>query len=561
MTRNNKNDIHFLPLGGSGEIGMNLNLYYYKNKWLMVDLGVTFERELGMEVVMPDPSFILDKTKDLVGLVLTHAHEDHIGAVPYLWEKLKCPIYATPFTATLVRAKLKDAGLLSMATVIEVPLSGEINLDPFTIEFIRLTHSIPEPNALAIKTDAGTILHTGDWKLDPEPLVGNVTDEDRLIKIGNEGVLALVCDSTNVFDEGHTGSEADVREELEKIIATLEGRVVIACFASNVARLETAAIIGKDLGRKVGLAGRSLLRMDEAARACGYLQDLPAFDNLQHLKTPPRKDVLYISTGSQGESRAALARIAAGKHPDITLEEGDTVLFSSREIPGNEEEIRGLQKALMARGVHIITSRDNFTHVSGHPGKKDLEKMYEWVQPEILIPVHGETHHMEEQARFGKACGIPKAIVPHNGTLIRLSKGKAPKIVEEVSTGRWALDGNMVVPLESKHFRDRFRAMNDGVIALTAIVGSDAGLMAAPQMTFLGVVEEALYKTLHSEITDAIEDSLMNMHHKAKGDISAIQEQIRQAVRKTVLRIRGKKPLTAVHVVRLKGKASRRSKG
>ena len=558
MNITKKDEVFFLPLGGSGEIGMNLNLYAHQGKWLMVDLGVTFERELGMEVVMPDPSFILERKKDLVGIVLTHAHEDHIGAVPHLWEKLQCPLYATPFTATLVRAKLKEAGLLGKATVIDIPVSGSVDIDPFHIEFIRLTHSIPEPNALAITTEAGVVLHTGDWKLDPEPLVGNVTDEDRLTAVGDAGVLAMTCDSTNVFEKEHTGSEQDVRDGLDKIVKGLEGRVVIACFASNVARLETAAMVGLDTGRRVGLAGRSLLKMDQAARACGYLPDLPPFEDLQKLKSEDPAKVLYICTGSQGESRAALARIAAGKHPDVRLEEGDTVIFSSREIPGNEEEIRDLQKSLMNKGIHIVTARDDFTHVSGHPGQEDLKQMYSWVRPEILIPVHGEEHHMEEQARFGKECGIPKAIVPNNGTLIRLKKGEEPKIVERVPTGRWALDGKNIVPLDSSHFKERFIAMNEGVIAITAIVGSDAGLFAPPQITFLGIADEKAYKKIHTEITDAVEDTLLNMHHKSKSDNAAIQENIRQAVRRTLKRLRNKKPLTAVHVVRLKGKPAKK---
>lgn len=555
MLTEHKNEVFFLPLGGSGEIGMNLNLYGHQGKWLMVDLGVTFDRELGMEVQMPDPSFILQHKKNLVGIVLTHAHEDHIGAVPYLWEELKCPLYATPFTATLVRGKLKEAGLLSKAKVVEIPLSGTLDLSPFSIEFIRLTHSIPEPNALAISTEAGVILHTGDWKLDPTPLVGNVTDQQRLMDLGDQGVLALVCDSTNVFVQGHTGSELDVRQELEKVIASLEKRVVIACFASNVARLETAALIGQHTGRRVGLGGRSLLKMDQAARACGYLADLPAFEDLQKLKQCPPGEVLYVCTGSQGESRAALARIASGKHPDIVLEEGDTVIFSSREIPGNEEDIRDLKKALMDKGLVVITSKDEFTHVSGHPGQEDLKQMYAWVRPEILIPVHGEKHHMEEQARLGKHLGIAKTIVPCNGSKIRLVKGEAPQIVDHVKVGRWALDGNHVVPLNSGHFKERARAMNHGAMAVTVIIGSGAQLMAPPQMTFLGVAEEKFHAKLHKEISEIIEDTLFSIHHKDKGHNGIVQERLMAAIQKTLRRLRDKNPLVAVHVIRLKGNA------
>ncbi|MFN9001593.1 MAG: ribonuclease J, partial [Holosporales bacterium] len=370
--------LYFLPLGGSGEIGMNMNLYAYQNKWLMVDCGITFTRDLGIEVLMPDPSFIAERRKDLVGLVLTHAHEDHIGAVPYLWERLRCPIFATPFTAFLVREKLKEVGLLKQAIVTEVPLDSEITLDPFKIRYITLTHSIPEPNALAISTDAGTVIHTGDWKIDPEPFVGAQTDIKTLSQYGDQGVLALVCDSTNAFVHGRTGSEAEVRSELAGLIAQQKNRVVVACFASNVARVESAALAGQSAGRKVVLAGRSLFRMDDAARSCGYMKGMPKFLDEDKVKGLRRDETLIICTGSQGEPRSALARIASGQHPRIKLDAGDTVIFSSRVIPGNEDAIKVLQNQLHDLGVHVITDHEEEVHVSGHPARDELKDMYAW---------------------------------------------------------------------------------------------------------------------------------------------------------------------------------------
>lgn len=550
----NKNELYFLPLGGSGEIGMNLNLYGYDGKWIILDLGVTFKHELGIEVVMPDPTFIVERRKDLVGIVCTHAHEDHIGAIPYLWNKLRVPIYATPFTCEIIRGKLKDAGLLGQAQLHEIPLSGTVKLDPFDIEFVTLTHSIPEPSAVAVKTPAGVVVHTGDWKIDPTPMLGEPTDVARLKALGDEGVLALTCDSTNVFNEGRTGSESDVQEGLEQSIRTAEGRVVIACFASNVARLQTIAAQARSLGRTVGLAGYSLRKMNEAARKTGYLQGTQQFEELRDLMQRPRKDVVIISTGSQGETRAGLSRMAFGEHPEVRLEAGDTVVFSSREIPGNEDEIRAIQKAFLVRGIHVLTAKDAHTHVSGHPSRDELKDMYDWVRPEVLLPVHGEEHHMQEQARFGLKCGIKSTIVPHNGSLIRLEKGKPPQHVETVKVGRWALDGNTIVPLTSEHLGQRRKAMYDGVVSITAIVDGGARLFAAPQVSLIGVCEASAEKDIIKEINESIEDALYSMNHKQKGENVHVKEQIQNAARRTLKRLRDKKSVLVVHVIRLKGK-------
>src|SRR5436189_4761661 len=368
------NKLYFLPLGGSGEIGMNLNLYHTRGKWLMVDLGITFDQTPGIEVLMPDTKFIEEHAQNLVGIVLTHAHEDHIGAIPYLWSRLGAPLFATPFTAALIRHKLHEAGL--KAPVIEVPLSSGVDIGPFTVDFIRLTHSIPEPNALAIRTAAGLVVHTGDWKIDPEPLIGESTDVEALKKLGDEGVLALVCDSTNVFVPGQSGSEGVIRKNLVELVGKFPGkRVAVACFASNVARVASCAEAAMAHGRLIGLVGRSLHRMDEVARKLNYLKHYPPFLDKHDAGFLARHEALLICTGSQGEQRAALLRIAKGEDKNIFLEEGDVVIFSSRQIPGNEKSIADLQNLLVKKGIQVITADEEEIHVSGHPCRDELLEM------------------------------------------------------------------------------------------------------------------------------------------------------------------------------------------
>ncbi|HYB56146.1 MAG TPA: ribonuclease J, partial [Alphaproteobacteria bacterium] len=393
-------ELVFVPLGGAGEIGMNLNLYGFADDWVIVDLGITFadERLPGIEVVMADPAFIVERRERLLGIVLTHAHEDHIGAVQYLWPLLRCPIYATPFTASILRRKLEEAGLAGEAAITVVPLSGRFALGPFDFEMITLTHSIPEPNALAIRTPLGTVLHTGDWKIDPDPLVGPVTDSQALRRVGEEGVLAMVCDSTNVLRSGVSGSEAELRKSLSRLVARVEQRVVIACFASNVARLETIAKVAEANGRQAALVGRSLWRFYEAALENGYLRSIPRFLGDAEAAYLPRDKVVLAMTGSQGEPRSALSRVVAGEHSHVTLEAGDVAIFSSRIIPGNERSIFRLQSALARLGVEIITEHEEFVHVSGHPARDELAEMYAWVRPQIAVPVHGEARHVRGEA-------------------------------------------------------------------------------------------------------------------------------------------------------------------
>ena len=435
-------ELVFLPLGGSGEIGMNLNAYGYgppdARKWIIVDIGVTFGREdatPGVDVILPDPAYLADASADILGIVLTHAHEDHIGALGWLWPRLKAPVYATPFTAALVREKLKERGLIDKVPLTEIPMKGALTLGPFEIEFVTLTHSIPEPNGLAIRTPLGLVWHTGDWKIDPDPMIGEVTDEGKLRAMAEEGVLAMVCDSTNVFVEGTSGSEADVREKLANVIAACTGRVAVTAFASNVARVESALFAARRCGRKPCLVGRSMHRIVGAAKSVGLLADAPAIVAEEEAANLAPDKVLYLCTGSQGEPRAALTRIARGEFRNVALHAGDTVIFSSRVIPGNETAIHGLYNAFLARGVELITADDAPVHVSGHPARDELRQMYQWARPRIAVPVHGERRHILEHARLAKELQVSETIAPNNGDLMRLAPGPAA-VIDEVPSGR-----------------------------------------------------------------------------------------------------------------------------
>ncbi|MBV9522992.1 MAG: ribonuclease J, partial [Alphaproteobacteria bacterium] len=456
-------ELVFLSLGSAGEIGMNLTLYGYRGQWLMVDCGITFadDRQPGLDVLMPDPGFIVERRDRLAGLVVTHGHEDHIGAIPYIWERFRCPVYATPFARALLHEKLVEAGLQHDVEITEVPMSGSFSVGPFEIELITLTHSIPEPNAVVIRTAFGTVLHTGDWKLDPDPLVGPDADTAALRRIGAAGVLAMVCDSTNALRPGRSGSEADVRTALIDLVGRCERRVAVACFASNVARLQSIAAAGAAHDRNVALVGRSLWRIYKAARDSGYLRDVPPFLSEDEAGYLPREKALLVCTGSQGEPRSALARIAMNDHPHITLDAGDTVIFSSRQIPGNERAIGRLQNQLAKRGLLILTDGDHPIHVSGHPAQDELVEMYQLVRPRIAIPVHGEARHLIAHAQLARACQVPETVVPENGALIRLAPGPA-MVIGEVATGRLAVDGTQLRPLGSAALKSRQRMTHDG---------------------------------------------------------------------------------------------------
>lgn len=555
MSKNKKSSdqkIVFLPLGGCNEIGMNLNLYGYEGKWLMVDLGITFGNDLGVEILMPDPTFIEKRQKDLVGIVLTHAHEDHVGAVPYLWQRLRCPVYATPFTAYILREKLKEVGLEKEVPIIEVPLDSGVQVGPFGIEYITITHSIPEPNVVAIKTPAGVIIHTGDWKVDPTPLLGDATNISALEKLGDEGVLALVCDSTNAFVEGRTGSEAEVREKLSAMIARIKtGKIIVACFSSNVARLETCAVAAAAAGRKMVLVGRSMHRMDQAARRSGYLKGLAPFLDEESVASLSPEKTLVVCTGSQGEPRSALSRIAQGQHPRIKLQEGDSVIFSSRIIPGNEKPINHLQEQLVERGATVINaSYEDGIHVSGHPARDDLRDMYQWVRPQILIPVHGEPAHLREHASFGLECGIPHSIVPYNGAMIELSKETGPTIIDDIDHARLALDGDVLVPYFSGQMRDRHRLMTAGVVFVSIALSRDLLLKRVPSISTIGVLDESTMAGAMKSLEKAVTKSLENADLDLLESDDEVKELVRLTVRRLVNLTRGKKPLVSTHIIR-----------
>lgn len=540
-------ELLFLALGGSGEIGMNVNLYGCNGKWLMVDLGMTFAdpHYPGVELVFADLEFIEDRAKDLVGIVLTHAHEDHIGAVPYFARELGVPLYATPFTARLVMEKLVEAGIDREVKLNVIPNEGAIDLAPFQVRYVPLAHSIAEGNALVIDTPYGRVFHTGDWKLDDEPRIGTPATEEELTAIGDSGVLALVCDSTNVFNPRPSGSEGEVRAGLLEAIADLSGRrVVVTTFASNVARLQTLAEVAEATGRQLCVAGRSLDRIISVAKASGYLQDFPETVSMDRAMDLPRGEVLILATGGQGEARAALSRIATDQHP-IKLEKGDAVVFSSRQIPGNELAIGRIQNALVDRGIQVITDRQAMIHVSGHPGRPELVALYEWLRPQILVPVHGEIRHMAEQARLGLAEGIPRAILQKNGDLVRLAPN-GPHKLSEVRAGRLILDGDIIAPADGESIGARRRLANNGLVSVALAVSREGRLTSAIDIGAIGVPLEEDMADFEAEAREDVAKALGSLKGDRRRDRLAVAEAVRLAVRRAAQRWSGKKPVVQV---------------
>jgi ribonuclease J len=546
------NALYFVPLGGAGEIGMNLNLYGYGGEWLILDCGVTFgdDSQPGLEVVMPDPGFIVERRDQLLGIVATHAHEDHIGAIPYLWSQLRCPVWATPFTASLLRAKLAETGFADQVKINVVPISGRFTIGSFDLELITLTHSIPEPNAVALRTPVGTVLHTGDWKFDPDPLIGPIADEAALRKLGDEGVLALIGDSTNALRPGTSGSEADLRRSLIDLIGRYDARVAVACFASNVARLETIARAAAIHGRDVALVGRSLWRIDKAARENGYLADLPRFLTEDEVGYIPRDRVLLICTGSQGEPRSALSRIARDDHPHVVLETGDAVIFSSRIIPGNEKAINRLQNALVRLGVEIVTEEDHFVHVSGHPARDELVRMYQMVRPQIAIPVHGEARHLIAHAQLAGECQVQQPLVIQNGDMVRLAANRAA-VVDEVPVGRLASDGKGLLPLDGTTLKDRRRVTFNGTAVATLVVDRQGRTMAPPTISLIGVVEPAVADTAMPALRNALERAVDELPAGPRRDDEAVRDAVRRTLRRVLNERFGKRPIVEIHLVRI----------
>jgi ribonuclease J len=549
-------ELVFAPLGGVGEIGMNLSIYGLGDgrtrSWLAVDLGVSFasEEQLpGVDLILPDISYLVQERKNLAGLVLTHAHEDHYGALLDLWPRLKIPIYATPFTAALLAAKRASEPGAPETPVTIVPLGGRFNVGPFDVELVSMAHSIPESNALIIRTPCGAVLHTGDWKIDPTPILGDVTDEKKLRALGAEGCLALVGDSTNAVRDGRSPSEADVGKTISELIKNARGRVAVTTFASNVARLRTVAEAARAAEREVVVVGRAMERIVQIARETGYLNGVPDFRPVDAYGYLPPSKVVALCTGSQGEARAALARIAEDQHPEVTLARGDRVIFSARTIPGNEKAVGRIINGLIDQGIEVITDRTHLVHVSGHPRRAELEELISWVKPKILIPVHGEALHLSEHAALARRCGITEVIQCRNGDLVRIAAGHAG-IIDEVPSGRLYKDGSILVEADTRTVADRRRLSFAGSVSVALAITDKGQLAADPELDMIGIPERSRDGgSMQEAVEDAILETFESLPRKRRGDPDAVAEAVRRAVRAAVNERWGKKPMCHVHVL------------
>ena len=551
-----KEELLFCPLGGSGEIGMNMNLFAYgkpgEQKWIIVDIGVTFADDTvpGIDLIYPDPGFIIDKKDDLLGIVLTHAHEDHIGAIAHIWPKLKCKIYATPFTAVLISEKFKEKKIDINSYLKIVELNSTLELEPFNIEFITLTHSILEPNGLKIQTPVGNILHTGDWKVDPNPLIGGDINAKRLKEIGEEGVLAMICDSTNVFSHGKSGSELDVRKSLMNIMKRLKKKIIVTSFASNVARMETVFHCAKQTGRNISLVGRSMHRIFKAARKCGYLKDVIEPIDPREAKNLSSEKIVYLCTGSQGEPMGAMMRIAKFTHPDVIIEKGDAVVFSSKIIPGNEKKLYKLHNQLVKEGLEVISEENEFVHVSGHPNREDLKEMYGWIRPKCIIPVHGEHRHMIEHINFAKEMQVPNSVLVENGDIVKLYPGSKPEVYDRAPSGKLYVDGNISVEEDAQSIKERKNLSSYGFLDVTILINSDGSLHDKPILTYVGlpVIKNDDFKYgLEEEISKTTKTFSLN---NKKQQINII-DTIKVVCKKYSKEKTGKKPITNVNLVRI----------
>jgi ribonuclease J len=551
-----QNELVFAALGGIGEIGMNLSIYGFgdarRRQWLIVDCGVSFASEEhlpGVDLILPDITYLIEERKNIVGLVLTHGHEDHMGALMDLWPRLKVPLYATPFTAALFEAKrLSEPGAPEIPIKV-VPLGGRLTLGPFTIDFINVAHSIPESNALAIRTPAGIVLHTGDWKIDPAPLIGAPTDSAKLTALGDEGVLALVGDSTNAVREGRSPSESDVAKTLAELIRTAPGRVAVTTFASHVGRLRAVADAARAAEREVVLIGRAMERVAQVARETGYLDGVQDFRSVESYGYLPPDKVLALCTGSQGEPRAALSRIARDEHPEVTLARGDRVIFSSRAIPGNEKAVGEVINGLVTQGIEVITDRTHLVHVSGHPRRDELRDMIGWVRPKILIPAHGEALHLAEHAELARRAGVPHVLVCRNGDLVRLAPDGA-QIIDEVPSGRLYKDGSLLINAESRTVAARRRLSFAGVVSVALALSDKGVLVADPEVELIGLPDIDAAGVSMTEIArDAVEDAFEALPKPRRRDPDAVAEAVRRAVRGAIAERWNKKPICHVHVL------------
>jgi len=544
--------LRFVALGGIGEIGLNLYLYELDGRWLMVDCGIAFadDRHPGADIILPDIAFIEERKERLDGIILTHAHEDHLGAVPYLWERLGCPIYCTTFPAAVLRRKLAEHYVKNPAAIHQVKNGERFTVGPFGCRLIHMTHSIPEASALAIDSPWGVVMHTGDWKLDPAPMLGEPSDIALLEEIGAEGVLALVADSTNVLSPGTSGSEAEVRDSLRDLIAAQPHAVALTTFASNVARLETAMLAAAEAGREIVVVGRSMHRMIEAAKECGYLKGIPPLRDERDAAGLPRHRTLYLVTGSQGEPRAAMQRIATGNHQRIRLEAGDTAIFSSKIIPGNERTLYSLHNHLVELGVEVITEEDHFVHVSGHPCRDEMEQMYRWMKPKIAIPVHGEARHLYAHARFAKSLGVEQALVVRNGDLVRLGPPPA-KVESEVHTGRRVLETDELLDSGDELYRSRRRLASHGTVVVGLVLDPYGSVLAAPQLTAIGAIDLSSFGNLEKAAADLVAEAVEDLQDEDVLDDERVAQAVRGAVRQALSLPRHKRPIVEVQVTRL----------
>jgi ribonuclease J len=540
----------FVPLGGTGEIGMNFNLYGCDGAWIAVDCGMGFSgpESPEAEILLPDPAFIVGQGKALRGLVITHAHEDHIGGVARLWPQLRCPVYATPFTVAVLRRKLSEAGLQREVKVHVIKPGGAFEIAPFKLRYIPMTHSTPEMQALVVTTSYGTILHTGDWKFDAGPVVGRVSDEAALQALGDAGVLAIISDSTNAMVDGHSGSEATLAKSLKTLVADLPGKIAITCFASNVARVSSVIAAGEAAGRHVALVGRSLGNYVAAAQEAGYLQDVPDFIPDEDIGSIPDDNLLMLVTGSQGEPRSAMARIAADTHRYAVLGEGDTAIFSSRTIPGNERAITAVQDALVRRGVDVITDEDEFTHVSGHPARDELKKLYKLVRPKYLVPTHGEWRHLSAQAALAQEEGITPLLL-ENGDVLQLGPGR-PEVVDSVPTGRLAVDGDRIVPLKGGILSARRRMLFNGMVVGSAVMDGNGRLRGGAKVSAPGLLDEGDV-LLRQQIEAEFGELLADLPPALRGQDSNFTDAARAALRRIIGKRFGKRPIVEVHLMRL----------
>ena len=552
-----KEEFIFCPLGGSGEIGMNMNLFAYggpeNRKWIIVDIGVTFADDTipGVDLIYPDPGFIVDKKSDLLGLVLTHAHEDHIGAIAHIWPKLLCNIYATPFTSVLIQEKFKEKKIDIGNKLKIVKLNGKVELGPFNIEFVTLTHSILEPNGLSIGTPSGTVLHTGDWKCDPNPLIGETINEKKLKEIGDKEVLAMICDSTNVFSPGRAGSELDVRKSLLKIMEGKRKRIVVTSFASNVARMETIFYCAEKIGRQISLVGRSMHRIYKAARQCGYLNNLIDPIDPREAKKISKEKIVYLCTGSQGEPNGAMTRVSNYIHPDVMIESGDAVIFSSKIIPGNEKKLYKLHNQLVKNGIEVISEENYFVHVSGHPNREDLKDMYRWVKPKSVIPVHGEHRHMIEHINFAKEMQVPYPVQVENGDIVQFFPGDKPRVIDRAPTGRMFVDGNISVGEESQSIKDRKNLSYNGFLEITIIINNIGSIVKKPVISLKGIPNSKENNNYVFDLEDKIRDVCKNFSLKNSKQEENLIEALKINCRKTIKEKTGKRPYTNVNLVRI----------